>query len=41
MICFSEECDELTNPEHGYVLKIGNVPGEKAFYLCHEGFMPE
>ena len=39
MIYFSEECpDDLMDPDHGYVVTTGNVPGDKAVYFCDDGF---
>ena len=38
IIWFSEECDELDDPGYGYVVTIGNLPGDKAVYFCDDGF---
>ena len=38
MICYSAECGDLNNPDHGCVIKTGNTVGETAFYICDEGF---
>ena len=38
MICFSEECEDLMDPDYGCVVTIGNLPGDKAVYFCDDGF---
>ena len=38
MICFSAECDELTDPDYGCVVTTGNLPGDKAVYFCDDGY---
>ena len=38
MICFSEECDDLNDPDDGCVVTTGNLPGKKAVYFCDDGF---
>ena len=37
MICFSAECDELTDPDYGCVVTTGNLTGDKAVYFCDDG----
>ena len=38
IICFSEECDDLDNPDDGCVVTTGKKPGDEAFYFCDYGF---
>ena len=38
MICFSEECEDLNDPDYGCVVTTGNLPGDKAVYFCDDGF---
>ena len=38
IICYSAECDDLDDPDHGCVIKTGNTVGEMVYYICDEGY---